>query len=39
MKAGVRAPDVSFTTLDGEELHISELRGTPVVLTFLRYIG
>jgi peroxiredoxin len=39
MKADVRAPDVTFATLTGEELRLSALRGAPVVLTFLRYIG
>jgi peroxiredoxin len=29
MKADVRAPDVTFATLTGEELRLSALRGRP----------
>lgn len=39
MQVGDRPPDLRFTTLEGEELRLSSLRGAPVVLTFLRYIG
>lgn len=31
---GLTAPDFELTTLDGETLRLSELRGTPVVLNF-----
>lgn len=32
--AGDPAPDFELTTLDGETLRLSDLRGTPVVLNF-----
>ncbi|MCC5860030.1 MAG: TlpA family protein disulfide reductase [Ectothiorhodospiraceae bacterium] len=31
---GDRAPEVSFTTLEGETLHLAELRGAPQLITF-----
>jgi peroxiredoxin len=39
MRVGDLAPDLVFRTLEGRELRLSEFRGAPVVLTFLRYIG
>jgi peroxiredoxin len=39
MRLGDAAPDVAFTRLDGDTLRLSSLRGAPVVLSFLRYIG
>ena len=33
-KLGDRAPDVEFTTLKGEPIRLSELRGHPVLVTF-----
>ena len=33
---GAQAPDFTFTTVDGHEVTLSKLRGTPVVLVFLR---
>ena len=32
--AAERAPDVAFTTLDGREVRLRELRGRPVLLGF-----
>lgn len=29
-----RAPDITLTTLDGRNLHLSELKGKPVLVTF-----
>ncbi len=31
---GDRAPDVAFTTLDGESIRLSDLRGAPTLVTF-----
>ncbi|MCC5809281.1 MAG: TlpA family protein disulfide reductase [Ectothiorhodospiraceae bacterium] len=31
---GDRAPDVTFTTLDGDAIQLSELRGAPTLVTF-----
>ncbi len=39
MEVGDRPANVRLLTQDGEELDLSEFRGSPVVLTFLRYIG
>ncbi|MGH2751845.1 MAG: hypothetical protein ACRDK3_13380 [Actinomycetota bacterium] len=39
MESGDRAPDLRLTGLGGEQLRLSALRGVPVVITFLRYIG
>jgi len=34
--AGQPAPDFTLTSIDGEEVRLSGLRGRPVVLVFLR---
>ena len=33
---GAQAPDFTLTAVDGNEVTLSELRGKPVVLVFLR---
>ena len=33
---GVPAPDFQLTAIDGREVQLSDLRGRPVVLVFLR---
>ncbi len=33
---GADAPDFTLTAIDGREIRLSELRGKPVVLVFLR---
>lgn len=39
IEVGEGAPDFSLPDLDGNESTLSSLRGRPVVLTFLRYVG
>lgn len=39
MEVGDAVPDLQLTRPDGRDLSLHELRGRPVVLTFLRYIG
>lgn len=39
MRPGEPAPDVALQRLDGDTLRLSSHRGSPVVLSFLRYIG
>lgn len=33
---GAQAPDFTLTAIDGREITLSQLRGKPVVLVFLR---
>ena len=33
---GAQAPDFTLTAVDGHEVTLSELRGKPIVLVFLR---
>jgi peroxiredoxin len=33
---GSEAPDFTLTTIDGQSITLSDLRGNPVVLVFLR---
>lgn len=37
--AGQPAPDFVLTAIDGSEVRLSDLRGRPVVLVFLRGFG
>jgi mycoredoxin-dependent peroxiredoxin len=39
LKLGDRAPDFTLVDTAGESVKLSELRGRPVVLIFLRWLG
>ncbi len=39
LKSGDRAPDLSLMTLEGERVALSDYRGQPVLLVFLRHLG
>jgi peroxiredoxin len=39
LKPGDRAPDFTLVDTAGESVKLSELRGRPVVLIFLRWLG
>jgi peroxiredoxin len=39
LHVGDRAPDVELMSTTGERIALSSLRGRPVVLVFLRWLG
>jgi peroxiredoxin len=39
LPAGQRAPDFKLTTLEGQTIALSDYRGQPVLLVFLRHLG
>lgn len=39
LERGGRAPDFTLTTLEGQRVALSDHRGHPVLLVFLRHLG
>ncbi|MCC6175668.1 MAG: redoxin domain-containing protein [Chloroflexi bacterium] len=39
LRVGDRAPDLTVTSTTGEQISLSALRGRPVVIVFLRWLG
>jgi len=39
LKRGDRAPDFTLITLEGQPVALSDYRGRPVLLVFLRHLG
>jgi len=39
IKVGQLAPDFTLTTLEGQPVALSDYRGQPVLLVFLRHLG
>ena len=39
VREGMIAPELSLPTLDGEWFDLRDLRGTPVLVSFLRHAG
>lgn len=39
LRVGDRAPDLSLTSTTGRSVSLSSLRGRPIVLVFLRWLG